>query len=127
MIDVGVPTYRCDLDILRRIIALRCEWPRVTVHFWLIVDNPQSPNVDAVRSLETARSENGEIPNYCVHVHVHKGNFGASVARNTALDYSNADWMLLLDDDVTVDSELLNAYVGAILRHPQARILVGNT
>ena len=43
------------------------------------------------------------------------------------MDYSNADWIILLDDDVTPDPHLLDAYIGGVLRFPNASILVGTT
>lgn len=120
-VDVVVPTFRCDIEVLQKIVALRSSWSKLLVTFWLIVDNPGSPHLEAVKALQCHRD------NYSVNVFVHKANYGASAARNTGLDGSNADWVILLDDDVTVEPELLDAYVGAIMRYPQARVLVGST
>jgi hypothetical protein len=47
-LDVVVPTYRCDLDVLRAICRLRVANQATT--FILIVDNP--PRAEAVMQLE---------------------------------------------------------------------------
>jgi hypothetical protein len=65
--------------------------------------------------------------NYSVRVVVHSRNRGASAARNTGLVASSADWVLLLDDDVKPEPHLLDAYIGATLRYPNAAVLVGHT
>jgi glycosyltransferase involved in cell wall biosynthesis len=54
-------------------------------------------------------------------------NRGASYARNTGYNYSTADWVLFLDDDVIPQSEILDAYHGAILRYPDGKVYVGQT
>lgn len=119
-LDVVVPTFRCEISALQRIVSLRASVP-VRTSFWIIVDNPSSPDIDKVRALEMF------APNYSVNVREHKQNWGASAARNTGMDYSDADWIVLLDDDVAPDPDLLDAYIGGILRHPDASILVGST
>ena len=49
------------------------------------------------------------------------------MSRNTGLACSHGDWVVLLDDDVVPDQNILNAYLGASIRHPDAKILVGLT
>lgn len=118
--DVVVPVFRCDMVNLKSIIELRASID-VNVTFWLIVDNPDAANLNEVMNLENSQD------NYSVNVRVHNRNFGASVARNTGLDYSDADWVVLLDDDVIPDEKLLDAYLGGVIRYPDANILVGST
>lgn len=119
-IDIVVPTYRCDIAILSKIISLRST-KNVRVSFWLIIDNPDATNLDEVRALESI------YDNYSVNIREHVKNYGASAARNTGLDYSDADWVILLDDDVTPSEHIIDAYIGAIQRYPSAKIFVGNT
>jgi hypothetical protein len=120
-LDVVVPSYRCDVDALVAISSLRASVEDVNISFFLIVDNPTAPTIKDILALEC------NTCNYNVKVIQHSGNFGASAARNTGLDYSNADFVLLLDDDVTPDKHILDAYIGAIMRYPDARVLVGAT
>ena len=120
-IDIVVPTFRCDVDILRSIVSLRSSATETRVSFWIIVDNPTSPHLESVKELE--RYER----NYSVYVRVHSVNLGASMARNTGMDYSDADYVIFLDDDVVPDCCLIDAYLGAIIRYPDAGVFVGST
>jgi hypothetical protein len=43
------------------------------------------------------------------------------------LNYSTADWVLFLDDDVVPDEKLLDAYLGATIRYPDGKVFVGCT
>jgi LPS sulfotransferase NodH len=54
-------------------------------------------------------------------------NSGASNARNAGLWQSFGDHAILLDDDVTPEAGLVDAYLGAIERHPGAAAYVGVT
>ena len=119
-LDVVVPAFRCDLAALTRITQLRAS-REVFVSFWVILDNPKHPNADKVRGLQTVAQ------NYQINVRGHEKNYGASAARNFGLGHSKADWVILIDDDVTPEAELLDAYLGALMRFPQASVLVGST
>jgi glycosyltransferase involved in cell wall biosynthesis len=66
-------------------------------------------------------------PNHLVRVYVQLANMGASDARNPGMAQSFGDWNVLLDDDVAPDEQLLDAYLGATLRHPHAKVFVGLT
>ena len=119
-LDVVVPTFRCDLAGLRRITELRASWD-AQVSFWIILDNPTHPAAAEVRALQTVAS------NYQVNVRCHPENRGASAARNFGLGHSKADWVVLLDDDVTPEAHILDAYLGACMRVPHASAFVGAT
>ena len=122
-VDVVVPTFRVNVALLRQVVALRASVEAVAITFWIIVDNPDAPQaaLDQVRLLESLGN------NYTVNVRVHPRNMGVSAARNTGIAYSNADWCILLDDDVVPDHTLLDAYLGACMRHPGADIYAGKT
>ena len=139
-LDVVVPSYRINNDsILRSIISLRAS-KKAYIKFWIVVDNPSEQHVNDMKALanmmnahsEMLAEENDKLTshgkfNYFVNV-VHYGeNRGASHARNTGYNYSTADWCLFLDDDVIPDPCLLDAYIGAIHRYPEARVFVGQT
>lgn len=119
-IDVVVPTYRCDLVQLERLCSLDCKQP-ASLQTIVVVDRPTTPNLEELRRLSSYA--NGRI----VRVHVQEANAGASFARNTGLAQSFGDYAVLLDDDVQPRPGLLDAYLGAIARHPGEAAYVGLT
>lgn len=127
-IDIVVPSFRMNNnEFLERIALLRASRENLYVKFWFVVDNPA--NVEDVKALakklNSKQLENDG--NYFINT-VHYGeNRGASYARNTGYNYSVADWILFLDDDVIPDSNILDAYIGAIKRYPEAKVLAGMT
>ena len=120
-IDVVVPTYRCDIEGLCRITeGLRTSWD-AAVSFWIILDNPEHPRAHEVLTMQSVAQ------NYQVNVRALNKNYGASAARNYGIGHSNADWIVLIDDDVSPEADLLDAYLGAVMRHPKAIVFVGST
>lgn len=119
-IDVVVPTYRCNVEQLRRLCSLECSQP-ASVHTILVVDQPTVSNLNEVRDLASYTA------NRIVRVHVQEANGGASFARNTGLAQSFGDHAVLLDDDVQPEPGLLDAYLGAIARHPDEAAYIGLT
>lgn len=129
-LDIVVPSYRKNNDdFLERIALLRATRDDVYVKFWFVVDNPARDHVDGVKALaEELNSRQLEVDgNYFINVVHYSENRGASYARNTGYNYSVADWVLFLDDDVIPDVNILDAYVGAIQRYPEAKVLTGMT
>lgn len=114
--------------ILRRIGLLRASIP-VYVRFWFVVDNPVKSHVADVRNLAKELNDKQALidGNYFINVIEYGANRGASYARNIGYNYSTADWTLFLDDDVIPDETILDAYVGAIRRFPNAKVFVGLT
>jgi len=128
-IDVVVPCYRINNDeFLRRILSLRATIP-MYAKFWIVIDNPLEEHIEAVKKLAAEFNESSlEVDcNYYVNVIHYSENRGASYARNTGFNYSTADWVLFLDDDVIPDSNILDAYAAAIKRYPEAKVFVGMT
>lgn len=126
-LDVVVPSYRINnITRLKKIISLRASIPITTI-FWIIVDNPDEEHVQEVFQLAEDMNEKIDGWNYYTRFVTYGENKGASHARNTGYNSSTADWVLFLDDDVVPDSELLDAYAGAIKRYPHAKVLVGLT
>lgn len=117
--NVVVPSYRCDVDALSRITELKASGDRISVHFVVVVDNPA-----ASAGLTILQDWS---PNHLVRVQVNDSNLGASASRNAGIAASCGDWIVLLDDDIIPEANLLDAYLGAIRRHPAAKILVGLT
>lgn len=121
-VDVVVPTFRLPERVLQSITSLRTT-TRTIVRFWIIVDNPKEHlKVLALMALLDGVHQNG---NYIVTIVNHPENLGAARARNTGLSWSDADWIIMLDDDVDPHPRLLDAYIAAIIRNPDARILTG--
>lgn len=121
-IDVVVPTYRCDVDALKELCSLECQWPGgVAIHTTLVVDRPETDNLNQLLALASY------APNRTVRVHVMETNSGASNARNAGLWQSFGDHAIMLDDDVIPDPGLVDAYLSAIERHPGAAAYVGLT
>lgn len=121
-LNVVVPSFRCDVSMLRAVTELQATvYTNASVHFMIVVDNPASPHLAAVRALEDWS------PNHLVRIYENATNLGASLSRNTGMASSFGDHTVLLDDDVIPDPGLLDAYLGAISRHPEAKVLVGLT
>ena len=121
-LDVVVPSFRCDLSILKTIAELKVTNCEASVHVLIVVDNPVSPHVREVQPVLQDWT-----PNHLVRVYVQPENKGASLSRNTGIAQCFGDYAVLLDDDVVPEASLLEAYIGAILRNPQAKIFVGLT
>lgn len=122
-LDIVVPSYRMNNNIFfERIALLRATRDGVYVKFWFVVDNPTKEHVDDVKNL--ANKLNSKQLESVIH---YGANRGASYARNTGYNYSVADWIWFLDDDVIPDQNILDAYIGAIKRHPEAKVLAGMT
>jgi hypothetical protein len=101
-LDVIVPTYRCDVDMLSCICNLR-PTTLASICTIIVVDRPDAPNLDEIKNLQSYSE------NRLVRVVVMDENKGASEARNTGLSQSFGDYALLLDDDVVPSDTLLDA------------------
>ncbi|KAG7367993.1 family 2 glycosyl transferase [Nitzschia inconspicua] len=113
---------------LEKICNLRATVPAY-VKFWIVVDNPIDSHVSTVKDLRT-RMNNDQLQvsnNYFINVIHYSENRGASYARNTGYNYSTADYIIFLDDDIVPGENLLDAYIGAIRRYPDAKVYVGLT
>jgi glycosyltransferase involved in cell wall biosynthesis len=121
--NIVVPTYRCNVDILSKMTALSSGNKNASISILVVIDNPllaQSMKSD-LKKLEDYTS------NHLVRVVINTENLGASLSRNVGIASSSGDWVVLLDDDVIPDDDILDAYIGAILRNPKSRVLIGLT
>jgi glycosyltransferase involved in cell wall biosynthesis len=126
LLDVVIPTYRLELEYLRRICELKVpETLRTT--FIVVVDNPDWLIQKALTELEAPDSVTGDqaasllqeflsahSPTNNIRVRCNATNLGASASRNRGIEESAADYILFLDDDVTPNAGLLDAYQQAI-------------
>jgi glycosyltransferase involved in cell wall biosynthesis/LPS sulfotransferase NodH len=129
-LDIVVPSYRVNNnEYLRRIARLRSSRTDVYVRCWFVLDNPHQHHIESVQTLANELNEKQLCidGNYFINVVHYGANRGASYARNTGYNYSTADWVLFLDDDVIPDEHLLDSYVAAIQRYPDAKVFVGQT
>lgn len=101
-VDVVVPTLRADVNKLQRVVTLPVPPSLHSLHFYLVVDGTHTDQLlqlrsDRVSVLSTAQGDR-DLP------------AGASAARNTGLAASDAEWVLLLDDDIIPQQDLLYRY-----------------
>ena len=119
VMDVVVPTYRCDLAKLTKIVSLASV--RTVTTFILVVDHPD-PNSIPVQALV---AHFATVPRTRARVVVNESNRGAAHSRTRGFYESWADYILFLDDDVIPKDNILSAYAQAIHSHPQASGFVG--
>jgi len=116
-IDIVVPSYRVQLPLLERILALRPS-NRVVTMYIIIIDDPKSSERMVLEAKYGHRAD--------VRIRTNSTNLGASASRNRGLKESSADWVVLLDDDIEPDDDLLLNVERSILEHPKAAGFVGN-
>ena len=51
-LDVVVPTYRCNVDMLRALVSLHCD-DAVSLHSLIVVDRPDAPNLKDIQALSS--------------------------------------------------------------------------
>lgn len=129
-LDVVVPSYRLNNNaILQRIVSIRASIPTY-VKFWIVLDNPDPDHIASAPSMAHKVNETAQLNidgNCIVNVVHYRKNRGASYARNIGYTYSTADWVIFIDDDVLPDGCILDAYIGALRRYPEAKVFVGLT
>lgn len=119
---VVVPTFRCDVSMLREIVSLKSTiYPNVSLQIILVVDDPDVERIEEVKTLTSYAKD------HMVRVFVNKENVGASESRNIGLSQAFSDHVVLLDDDVVPEPHILDAYLGGIDRFPDAHVWVGCT
>ena len=118
--------YRVELESLVGICTIDVPecWQTSII---IIVDNPErlcdrmgcGDPMEAARALETYLSKQSANN---VFVRCNLTNMGASASRNRGIEESAAEFILFLDDDVTLEpgSRPLYAYEEAIQAHPGA-------
>ncbi|KAH6908593.1 NAD-dependent epimerase/dehydratase [Coprinopsis sp. MPI-PUGE-AT-0042] len=117
-LDIVIPCYRVDMEILDRILTLRHR-SSLSVMFIVIIDDPTSPRTVVLEQKFGARPD--------VRIRVNKTNQGASASRNRGLSESSAEWVHFLDDDVVPNPDLLFEAENVIRQHPNAAGFVCNT
>jgi|TARA_B110000263_G_scaffold249341_1_gene266653 GT2 family glycosyltransferase len=106
-LDIIVPSYRADLEVLSSIINLNVP-DRIIRKLIIIFDNPnQEISVEMSNFLRLSD----------VIFVQNKENLGASKSRNVGINTSKSDWILFLDDDIQPSTDLLDVYLESISKH----------
>ncbi len=116
-IDIVVPTFRLDEEILLGIIQL----PKpvdFAVNIFIISDNPAADVPAAIRQL----SDDGKI-----NLLINAKNIGPPATRNVGINTGTGKWILLLDDDIKPRQTLLLEYAEAINQNLDALGFAGVT
>jgi GT2 family glycosyltransferase len=99
-VSIITPYYNEPLWMLKRNIeSIRDQDTRYNMEHIIVIDNPDVSKdiMDYLR--DTKEVYNSLFENYKLRVFVHDKNKGLSAARNTALEHSNGDYIMLLDTD----------------------------
>ena len=91
-IDVVIPSFRLNEHNLLPILTLRVP-ASARVVYYLIVDNPQADIPDSIRAMADDRN---------IFLLWNEKNKGASYTRNRGMEAGMGEWILFLDDDLTV-------------------------
>lgn len=116
-LDILIPSFRVDPEPLMASLDLKVP-AGTDVRWTIVIDDPSQPIPD-----EIARRVDGEV----VRLVRNGENLGSAASRNAALDKSEADWILFLDDDVHPCPDLLVVYFKAVADHPEAVGFFGPT
>lgn len=122
-LTVVVPSFYSNMGTIEEIINLRVSYP-CRVRFLIVLENG---NDDEIRKFQDKFDGHSSGGNYFVDTVVQPRNLGTYAARNTGLMYSDADWVIFLADHARPSRDVLDAYLAATIRHPEARILAGQT
>ncbi|WP_341836980.1 glycosyltransferase family A protein [Chitinophaga pollutisoli] len=114
-IDVVIPSFRLIEHYL--VPILRLERPEgVRVRFYLLSDNPGVAVAPSIAEMVDGKD---------VFLEVNPRNMGAAYTRNRGIAAGDGDWVLFLDDDITVPSDLLSVYARAAEGDPGALGFIG--
>lgn len=123
-LDVVVPTYRVDMELLQGICGTAPANQGTLTY--VVVDDPSKVMLDTFRTgggdrptplLTVAVMQRRLSQTKPALVLVNSANMGVTRSRNRGIQASGAEWVVLQDDDVVPDVALLKAYSEAIARH----------
>ncbi|QJD95326.1 glycosyltransferase family 2 protein [Mucilaginibacter robiniae] len=116
-IDIIIPSFRLDERYLLPMLNLTPPEGFI-INYYVVADNPKVKVPDSIQQL-SGRND--------VHLLINEQNLGFSRTRNKGIDAGQGHWILLLDDDVTPEKNLLQAYAQEISLQPEAIGFVGVT
>ncbi|MFT3705738.1 MAG: glycosyltransferase [Agriterribacter sp.] len=114
-IDVVIPSFRLEEKFILPILMLPAP-QNALINFYLIVDNPGIIPSAAIQEMTSLSY---------IHLIINNANIGASETRNKGIDIGTSDWILFLDDDISVKKDLLSVYADAIEQHPSEIGFIG--
>uniref|UniRef100_A0A7S2W5J2 Glycosyltransferase 2-like domain-containing protein n=1 Tax=Mucochytrium quahogii TaxID=96639 RepID=A0A7S2W5J2_9STRA len=127
-LDVIVPSMRVDEGFIKPLVedALSSNTAGASIEFILLIDRPGTLDAQIKYFLEKAQGK------YQCRFRCRQNSncLGAGGTRNRGLEESSSQWVLFLDDDITIppstsEHGLVNAYVKAITAHNDAAGFVG--
>ncbi|KAK9841208.1 hypothetical protein WJX74_001898 [Apatococcus lobatus] len=119
-VDVLIPSYRASPERLEQLLSASKDVQGASVKFLVQVDNPHVTTttqawLDAQQNIMLNK----------LKVRRNTINMGAGLTRNTLLDNSHAEYVIMFDDDVIPMADTLQAYVNAFKAHPNAAGFAG--
>ncbi|WP_423735726.1 glycosyltransferase family 2 protein [Chitinophaga caseinilytica] len=114
-IDVVIPSFRLIEHYLVPILQLKRP-AGARVRFYLLSDNPEVAVSPAIADMVNGTD---------VFLEVNPQNMGAAYTRNRGIESGDGDWVLFLDDDITVPADLLDIYARAAEQEPRATGFIG--
>ncbi|PZR25071.1 MAG: hypothetical protein DI535_19615 [Citrobacter freundii] len=103
-IDIIIPSFRVDERYIVPILNLR-KPADIAVHFYVVIDDPSAVIPASVRDCSLRHD---------VTLLVNAHNAGAAASRNRGIEAGAGEWILFLDDDISVEQGLLEIYADAI-------------
>lgn len=113
-IDIVIPSIRLDMEGMLAALEMDVP-PSVDVSYYIVSDNAD---------LASRNFEYGGRPGRLI---VNKTGLGAPLSRNVGMEAGIGEYILFLDDDVSVPHGILRAYAAAISEDPEAPGFVGPT
>jgi GT2 family glycosyltransferase len=114
-IDVVIPSFRLEENNLLPVFSMR-KPDFANVCSYLILDNPQAVVPVSIRKLANDKQ---------IVLLINEANRGASFTRNRGIDAGTGEWILFLDDDLSVPDNLLEIYASAIEKYPSEIGFIG--
>jgi glycosyltransferase involved in cell wall biosynthesis len=114
-LSVVIPTYNRKDSLLRTLESLQDQTLSAALYEVIIVDDGSTDG--------TGQVAEGTFP--FVLNYIHQVNSGDAQARNTGVHAARGDFLVFVDDDVTLERACLSTFLRALQGHPRA-VVVGS-
>lgn len=122
-ISVIIPVYNVERYVERCLMSVIAQTYDASLIECIVVDDCGTDESISIVS-RIIESYDGNI---CFKLVANDCNSGLSVARNTGMQYASCDYLFFLDSDDWIESDCLESLVNALMLHPDAEVIVGNT